>query len=75
MKISLQLTETASTARLALKSCAAEEVKALKFLLVYEDSGTGVRAREIMNRLVQGDHGEVDSKPVMRPTPPGPPPR
>src|SRR5947209_3790668 len=65
MNISIQLTETASTARLALKPCAAEEEKALKFLLVYEDSGTGVRAREVMNQLVQGVHDEANSKPVM----------
>lgn len=70
MNISIPATETASTTHLAAASFVpatdrAGEPAALKFLLVYEDSQTGLRARQLMSQLVKGRDGGMNSKPVL----------
>ena len=49
----------------AVASYRPEKTPALKFLLVYEDSETGLRAKKIMNRLVAPRADGMDSKPVL----------
>ena len=68
MNLSIPSTETASTAHLAASpvhaTARAGNLAALKYLLVYEDSRTGLRARQIMNQLGEGGGGMV-YKPVL----------
>lgn len=70
MNISIPATETASTAHLAAAffgpaTDRAGELAAAKYLLVYEDSQTGLRARQLMSQIVEGSDGGMNTKPVL----------